>query len=484
MSKNNAAVPLGWPAGTVDVDPVSAEIGQYAASILQAQDAMRLRQDAARDPAVSNRCARRTDRSVPDTRILSPPPSARVSFIATLELSLADGARLHRSSAGWRTSVLAECSGQAWLVRGEQHIDELLANLLEPHVTIEVVACELKSAVNALAYEYGAAPGTELWLIHPAIVNRARGETAVSADFSEWSALLSERALTDLSTIAALALRSADMNIVLTCYIAADAATTAINRSKQVSVKESITKGSESAQEFANVRVLAAGHLLGGAEESDALVREESDLARHSEGGSNVVGDDDAGDAELALQLENKVSDGRRRERIEARSRLVVEHDLGIVGQAARDADALLHAARKLGWHLIHHFLRLEVDELELLAHARLDLVLVEVRVLAQRIGDVLVDGHRVEQRRALEDHPHLLSHLERVVEGEVGDVFAVDGDSALIGDQQPEQQLEDRRFSGTGFADDDDRLALSGVERDVLENRLLERQRRRSRWR
>jgi hypothetical protein len=125
--------------------------------------------------------------------------------------------------------VLAECSGQAWLVRGEQHIDELLANLLEPHVTIEVVTCESKSAVNALAHEYGAAPGTELWLIHPAIVNRARGETAVSADFSEWSALLSERALTDLSKITARALQRADMNIVLTCYIAADAATTAID---------------------------------------------------------------------------------------------------------------------------------------------------------------------------------------------------------------------------------------------------------------
>jgi hypothetical protein len=126
--------------------------------------------------------------------------------------------------------VLAECSGQAWLVRGEQHIDELLANLLEPHVTIEVVTCESKSAVNALAHEYGAVPGAQLWLIHPAIVNRARGETpGVSADFSEWSALLSERALTDLSKIAALALRRADMNIVLTCYIAADAATTAID---------------------------------------------------------------------------------------------------------------------------------------------------------------------------------------------------------------------------------------------------------------
>ena len=63
----------------------------------------------------------------------------------------------------------------------------------------------------------------------------------------------------------------------------------------------------------------------------------------------------------------------------------------------------------------------------QLLAHALLDLVVVELRVLAQRIGDVLEHGHRVEQRGALEHHPHLLPHLERFLEGESRDVLAVD---------------------------------------------------------
>ena len=44
MCQNHAAISLGRSAGAVDVDPVSAEVGQHTASILEAQNAMRLRQ--------------------------------------------------------------------------------------------------------------------------------------------------------------------------------------------------------------------------------------------------------------------------------------------------------------------------------------------------------------------------------------------------------------------------------------------------------
>ena len=40
--------------------------------------------------------------------------------------------------------VLAEFGGQAWLVGGEEYIDDLLANTLPQHVTIELVACDFK----------------------------------------------------------------------------------------------------------------------------------------------------------------------------------------------------------------------------------------------------------------------------------------------------------------------------------------------------
>ena len=98
--------------------------------------------------------------------------------------------------------------------------------------------------------------------------------------------------------------------------------------------------------------------------------------------------------------------------------------------------------------------------------------------MLPQRVGDVLVHGHGIEQSSALKDHSHLLADFQRVVEGQVGDVFAIDGDSALIGYKQPEKQFQDRRLAGARFADDADGFARPRRERDVLEYGLLERQR------
>src|SRR5205823_1823410 len=94
--------------------------------------------------------------------------------------------------------------------------------------------------------------------------------------------------------------------------------------------------------------IVAAGHLFGGAKEANATIGEQRDLAPHPERGPYVVRDDNAGDAELALQLENEISDGGGGKGIEPRGRLVVEHDLRIVGEATGDADAFLHSAREL----------------------------------------------------------------------------------------------------------------------------------------
>src|SRR6266566_9097045 len=105
---------------------------------------------------------------------------------------------------------------------------------------------------------------------------------------------------------------------------------------------------SKSAEEFTNIRIVAAGHLLGRAEKADAMIRQQGDLAPHSERGPNVVRDDDTGDAQLALQLEYEVGDRRGGEGVKSGSWLVVEHDLRVVGHSARDADPLLHSTRQL----------------------------------------------------------------------------------------------------------------------------------------
>lgn len=115
--------------------------------------------------------------------------------------------------------LLAECGDGVWLVGGEAHLDDLLANTLPPDVSIELVACERPADVRALWAQHGgdAAAGMP-WLVHPAIVARVKGtlrhaapETAISETvipetvvrFGPWSALLDEAALAVIAAAAA-----------------------------------------------------------------------------------------------------------------------------------------------------------------------------------------------------------------------------------------------------------------------------------------
>jgi hypothetical protein len=93
--------------------------------------------------------------------------------------------------------ILAEYRGQAWLVSGEQYIDDLLANTLPDHISIEFIACESHSDVNGLWKQNCGDPtgGGAPWVIHPAIANRIRHtQSGYSVFFGQWSALLDKDA--------------------------------------------------------------------------------------------------------------------------------------------------------------------------------------------------------------------------------------------------------------------------------------------------
>ena len=117
--------------------------------------------------------------------------------------------------------TLAEYCDNVWLVRGENHIDDLLANTLPAHVTIEIITCESKSQIDDLWEEHCAPLGFTFgpWLIHPAIVNRIRrAGSGFTVNFAPWSAQLSDQAA-ELVKGAAEALRDASGDVILTDFI-------------------------------------------------------------------------------------------------------------------------------------------------------------------------------------------------------------------------------------------------------------------------
>jgi hypothetical protein len=127
--------------------------------------------------------------------------------------------------------ILAECGDQAWLVCGEQHIDDLLANTLAAYFTVEIIACESQMEVNALWREYnGREPKLSMmWLIHPAIVNRVRGApTETGVAFAAWSAALDDAAQAVLKRVADGVRGQSSSRLVLVRYLPASPAAMAL----------------------------------------------------------------------------------------------------------------------------------------------------------------------------------------------------------------------------------------------------------------
>ena len=97
------------------------------------------------------------------------------------------------------------------------------------HVIIEVVSCESKSAVVDL-WRVEAGPdanANEIWLIHPAIADRARGSLRdgnqdLTVGFTEWSASLDGAAADAIAAAAARAAERPEMMLAVIRHVAAN----------------------------------------------------------------------------------------------------------------------------------------------------------------------------------------------------------------------------------------------------------------------
>lgn len=121
--------------------------------------------------------------------------------------------------------TLAEFNGRVWLVSGETHLDDLLANTLAQDVSIELVACEHKSDVHALWAQHCGKQDLvgEPWMIHPAIVARIRRSAPEYAVFfAQWSAMLDPAALAVIASAAAWAVENPEAPVLVTEYLDPD----------------------------------------------------------------------------------------------------------------------------------------------------------------------------------------------------------------------------------------------------------------------
>ncbi|MCY1542010.1 hypothetical protein D9M68_777310 [compost metagenome] len=88
-----------------------------------------------------------------------------------------------------------------------------------------------------------------------------------------------------------------------------------------------------------------------------------------------------------------------------------------------------------------------------------------------QRKGDVLEYIQIGEQRTALEQHAHLLAHVEQLATREGRQIVAVDPHLALVRPQLSGDKAQQRGFATAGGPHDAGDLAARDTDIDILEN-------------
>ena len=145
-----------------------------------------------------------------------------------------------------------------------------------------------------------------------------------------------------------------------------------------------------------------ADELLRRAELDDRAVAHDRDPVAEAERLGQVVRDEDHRLARLDLEPADLVLHVAPDQRVEGAERLVVEHHGRVRREGARDADALLHAARELVGELVLDVL--EPDELEQLTRPEDPLLLGHAADLETE-RDVVDHAPVREETEVLEDH-------------------------------------------------------------------------------
>ena len=187
--------------------------------------------------------------------------------------------------------------------------------------------------------------------------------------------------------------------------------------------------------------------LVGRADLLDPAVVHHRDPVGHGQGLALVVGDEDEGDAGLALDLAQLRSHVLAQLEVEGGERLVEQQHRGLDRQGPGDGDALALPAGQLGRLLAA--LAAEVDQGQELLRALAPRRLVDAAGL-QAEGDVLPDRHQREERQVLEDQGG-----RPVVGAAAAHVLAADQDLAFRGLDEARDHPQDRGLAAARGPED-----------------------------
>ena len=186
---------------------------------------------------------------------------------------------------------------------------------------------------------------------------------------------------------------------------------------------------------------------------------------------AQVVGDEQVGQPEVALEPLEQVDDLGLDRDVERADRLVRDDQVGLQGEGPGDADALPLAARELV-RIARGVGRVEPDGREQLPDALAALGWLADVVDVEWLGDDPAGGHpRIEAGvRVLEDHLHPLAQAAQLGTLDLGHVLAVEEDPAPRRRVEADDRPPGRALAAARFADEAERLAALDLERDAID--------------
>ena len=181
------------------------------------------------------------------------------------------------------------------------------------------------------------------------------------------------------------------------------------------------------------------------------------------------MGDHDARDLQIALQLDDELVDHLGPDGVETGRGLVVEKHLRPQDDRPGQGDPLALASRELGGHLVGGAGHLHQPQQ--LPDPLVALPPRQIRVLHERERHVVVDGHGVEERAVLEEKPELAADRSEAGLPERVDSRVLEPHLPAIGSQEADEVLEHDGLAATARAQHHGGLAGGEVERDVAKH-------------
>ena len=190
----------------------------------------------------------------------------------------------------------------------------------------------------------------------------------------------------------------------------------------------------------------------------DHAVVKHHHVIAHAPHAACVVRDDDRGAVELIPHLDDELVYAVRYHRIKPRGGFVVNDDFRLVNNRPRQTDPFAHAAGEFGRLFI--LCAGEIDEFQCLGHGLFDFSAGQGLLAVEQEADILLDGQRVEQRSALEQHAEFSTHLDQLPFIQLNDAFAVDFHVAGVGLDEADDVAQQDALAAATAPDDHRRLA------------------------